>query len=301
MSNQIPVFNRQKFLLIFIKLAGSHLSKLDLQKLLFLYHRNFDALYYDFIPYHYGCYSFQVNADLETLQHTGWLKIEENEISLLNEDVKALECNYKEVINIKGFMSKHSELKGKALIKHVYNDYPYYAINSKIADFRLLENNSLKKIDKVRDELHQYIEPMLFTIGYEGISLESYINKLIGKNIKILCDVRNNPLSRKFGFSKSSLSIILPKIGIKYIHIPELGIQSAERKNLNSHIDYKKLFLEYENSLQNKLQYVNQICELISKYKRIALTCFEKEPTMCHRYYLSAFIEANYEVKAKNI
>ncbi|WP_348602891.1 DUF488 family protein [Bartonella tribocorum] len=41
-----------------------------------------------------------------------------------------------------------------------------------------------------------------FTIGYEGKSLENYLNCLLENNIKILCDVRKNPISRKYGFSK---------------------------------------------------------------------------------------------------
>jgi hypothetical protein len=40
---------------------------------------------------------------------------------------------------------------------------------------------------------------VIYTLGYEGISLEAYINKLIKNDVKLLCDVRKNPLSRKFG------------------------------------------------------------------------------------------------------
>ncbi|WP_200885350.1 DUF488 family protein [Jejuia pallidilutea] len=55
----------------------------------------------------------------------------------------------------------------------------------------------------------------LFTIGYEGISLEHYLNKLIRNNIKLLCDVRKNALSMKYGFSKSQLKNACEGVCIK--------------------------------------------------------------------------------------
>jgi len=52
----------------------------------------------------------------------------------------------------------------------------------------------------------------LFTIGYEGISLEEYFNRLIKNDVKVLVDVRNNPLSMKFGFSKTQLKRFCEKL-----------------------------------------------------------------------------------------
>ena len=59
----------------------------------------------------------------------------------------------------------------------------------------------------------------------------SYIKntKNLGMVIGLLCDVRKNPLSRKFGFSKKKLKHITETVGIKYVHIPELGIESDKR------------------------------------------------------------------------
>ena len=41
---------------------------------------------------------------------------------------------------------------------------------------------------------------------------------LIREDVKLLCDVRKNPLSMKFGFSKNQLKGILEGVGIEYIH-----------------------------------------------------------------------------------
>ena len=64
--------------------------------------------------------------------------------------------------------------------------------------------------------------------------IEAFINNLIQNDIRLLCDVRKNPLSRKFGFSKGKLSHILDTIGIKYVHIPDLGIESDKRRSLDT-------------------------------------------------------------------
>lgn len=54
--------------------------------------------------------------------------------------------------------------------------------------------------------------------------LEQYLNKLIENDVKVLCDVRRNPISMKFGFSKHQLIKACNGVGIEYKHIPEVGI-----------------------------------------------------------------------------
>ncbi|MDR0676902.1 MAG: DUF488 domain-containing protein, partial [Elusimicrobiota bacterium] len=121
-------------------------------------------------------------------------------------------------------------------------------------------------------------------IGYEGCKIEDYINKLIKNNVKIVVDVRKNAFSMKHNFKKNILSNSLDKMNIKYIHIPELGIESQDRKNLKSMQDYKELFNYYEKkSLSKKNKELKILYNLIKKNSRIALTCFEKDYNMCHR------------------
>ena len=135
-------------------------------------------------------------------------------------------------------------------------------------------------------------EKCLFTIGYEGRSIDEYLNILIKNNIKILCDVRKNPLSRKYGFSKNSLQKTTKNLGIEYLHIPELGIPSDLRKNLNTKQDYKTLFSFYENKvLPEQKNALNKIFKIFNTKKRIALTCFEAESSMCHRNCISSALK----------
>ncbi|MCS2389053.1 DUF488 domain-containing protein [Bacteroides thetaiotaomicron] len=63
----------------------------------------------------------------------------------------------------------------------------------------------------------------------------------------MLCDVRKNAYSQKYGFSKGQLEKACTGVGIKYIHIPQLGIESEQRQDLKSQKDYEILFESYEN------------------------------------------------------
>ena len=124
----------------------------------------------------------------------------------------------------------------------------------------------------------------LFTIGYEGRSLERYLNQLIKEEIGVLCDVRRNPVSMKFGFSKRQLQSAVQKMGIAYVHMPELGIESNKRRELSSSNDYQVLFEEYtRTTLAKSDDSLQAIMNLIKKYRRAALTCFEADHEFCHR------------------
>lgn len=66
--------------------------------------------------------------------------------------------------------------------------------------------------------------------------------------------------------------------------MPELGINSDKRQHLISQSDYDLLFEDYEkNTLQNNSNALLRIKEILHKEKRVALTCFEKNPLQCHR------------------
>jgi len=166
------------------------------------------------------------------------------------------------------------------LIKHTYLNYPFWAINSTILNDLL----SKEECEKVLEQKKLSVEHTLFTIGYEGISLEMYINKLILNDIKVLCDVRKNSYSQKWGFSKATLKDACEKVGIKFIHIRDLGIESSERQELNELSDYKRLFNIYEaTTLVDNNKSLLELAGIVSLNNRVALTCFEKDVQMCHR------------------
>lgn len=157
---------------------------------------------------------------------------------------------------------------------------------------------------------HKRNNEALFTIGYEGISIDTYINKLLENYIQILVDVRKNAYSNKFGFNKNEFQYCLERAGIKYIHIPELGINSEKRQELKTakssndmplfgvsqvKMAEHKLFEDYKISLSSKQQYIDQLLQIFMKNKPIAMTCFEADYKCCHRHILAEFLD-NVEV-----
>jgi hypothetical protein len=293
-----PVYKRQQFLLSFLKELNEPLTSIDFQKLLFLYINKNNLNYYDFVPYLYGGYSFQAGEDISTLEAMGWLtftneKIQyADETSIINKNLPFGEFG----ISISDQLPK---ARGNDLVRLVYNQYPYYAINSRTAS-SIMDTEGMTRIKAEKERLKQ-TKQMLFTIGYEGISVERYINNLIQNDVHVLCDVRNNSLSRKFGFSKNSLQKYLGNIGIEYIHLPELGIKSEKRNNLISDEDYQNLFKEYKTSLPTKGNYIEKLYQLIKNKRRIALTCFEHEPLHCHRHVIRDYLIENYKVEAADL
>lgn len=281
------VYYRRKILLSLLQVFNNNLSKLQLQKLLFLFSSMQKEQDFDFVPYKYGCYSFQANADLNTLTkyglvhqtEQGWEKAnEENFLSGLKKIDKEILLVVKEL---------YKDKTAAELIKITYKKYPYFALRSKIAD-KYLSPEELTNLGKY---VAQSGETCLFTIGYEGISLEKYLNKLIRKNIKVLCDVRKNAFSMKFGFSKNQLKTACESVGIAYYHLPEVGIESDKRNNLNDQADYDRLFKKYVSEILPHTTNTQQfILGLLQQHGRVALTCFEAQSCQCHRSHLAKAI-----------
>ncbi len=274
------------------------LPKISLQKLLFLFANRQSKPDYDFVPYHYGCYSFSANADLAAMVRHGLLAEDKSSFMKLDKVNYITPLNDKDKKILIDIINDYGRLSTNSLMKMTYLNYQYFAINSIKAKEILTEEQYLK-ILQVKPKNNK---TTLYTIGYEGISLEEYLNRLIKNDVKVLVDVRNNPLSMKFGFSKTKLKNFCSSLNIEYVHIPQVGIQSDQRQQLNFQADYDKLFGIYKNlNLKKTIAYQKQILDLLMQKKRIALTCFEANICKCHRKHLAEAItqlpEWNFELK----
>jgi hypothetical protein len=292
-----PVYKRQQFLLSFIRELNDPLTAVEFQKLLFLYLTRNNLSYYDFVPYLYGGFSLQAAEDINTLQAMGWLDDSKGRIRYTGGDLDNTSLPFES--NGASIPDRLPKIRGNRLVKMVYEQYPYYAIHSKIAP-SIMDEEGLARIETEKKRLRQTGQ-MLFTIGYEGLSVERYLNTLIQNDVRVLCDVRNNPLSRKFGFSKNNLQKYLGHIGIEYVHIPELGIVSEKRNNLASDQDYRNLFKDYKASLPKRKEYLERLYRIVLTKTRIALTCFEQDPSHCHRHVIRDYLGENYNVNIKDL
>lgn len=278
------IYYRRKILLSLLEINDGKLTAKRIQKFLFLISQEQKEKSYYFIPYKYGCFSYQAEQDIKTLEKYGVIKILESlsgRTIELNESEKyfpKLKINDKIILNkIKKQFTGFSQ---NELIKYTYINYPYYSINSTILD-KILNK---KEKELVLNEKINKSGKTIFSIGYEGISLEEYLNLLIKNDVKVLCDVRKNAFSQKYGFSKSQLKVACDGLNIQYIHISNLGISSNKRKELNCQHDYDELFEEYENeTLRNQTDSLIFIQQLVRQSHRVAITCFEKNTNQCHR------------------
>ncbi len=294
------MFYRRKIILSLLQVFDGRLDKIRLQKLLFLYTNRQSKADYEFIPYRFGCYSYSANADMTAMAKRGFLN--EDETSFEKNDAVDYTKQLKpsDLLLLQEVKENYGKMSATALMRHTYINFPFYAIKSEVAK-DILDTEQLEKVHSARPNEERTI---LFTIGYEGISFENYLVRLLKNDVKVLVDVRNNALSMKYGFSKSILKKACESLGIKYVHYPEVGITSDRRQELNTQTDYDKLFDDYrKNNLSNTEESQNKILNLLKQYKRIALTCFEANICQCHRKHLAEAIETlpNFEYEVKHI
>lgn len=278
------MFYRRKVILTLLEIFGGKLEKINFYKLLLIFSSLQKKSQYDFVPYKFGCYSFSLHADLVTMYKKGQLKDEGKSVSKIDNKnyLSTLVDSDKKIFQ--SIYLQFSNTSGNELMRYTYTKYPYTAINSQTAE-KLLTKEQLDMVNACRPIT---TETTLFTIGYEGISLEEYLNRLIKNDVKILIDVRRNALSMKFGFSKNQLKNYCNSFGIEYLHIPEVGIHSELRQELNTQKDYDKLFSLYKmNNLSITTTHQQKILDLLKEKKRIALTCFEANICQCHRKHLA--------------
>jgi hypothetical protein len=284
------MFYRRKIMLALLEKTGGTLGRLKFQKLLFLIGQQQEKPAFDFVPYKFGAYSFRATADVGTMVKYSLLSTTaEKSWTKETEELFFPQLKKKDQQILTAIIYQHGNSSGRELIEYTYKKYPYYAINSTVAE-RYLNDDQLEEIDQFRPV--KTTKEQLFTIGYEGISAEAYFNKLILNQVHALVDVRKNAASMKYGFHKSQLAHVCKSLGIAYYHIPEVGIENDKRRSLDTQADYDELFSVYRSEMLIKSTDAQEgIVSLFDQHERIALTCFEALPCQCHRSHLADHLE----------
>jgi uncharacterized protein (DUF488 family) len=133
----------------------------------------------------------------------------------------------------------------------------------------------------------------IYNLGYQGLSLDKYIEKLKASGVTVLVDVRFNPISRKKGFSKRILNETLQNHGIKYRHFKNLGCPVRIREKLKKDNNWSAYTVAYKKHLNLNINYLLSLID-IAKEENICLLCFESDYNFCHRYLIAqAMAERN--------
>lgn len=277
---------RLTFLLAFIEMFKEPIDLIDLMKLLFLYCQEKQLKYYSFFPYRCGCFSFEVYKDKGTLIKKGCLLNDADHFAVSPAYQGFDHLEQAERISLHQFFKKTASLRGDALIRKTYLEYPEYMKLSIIKE-RVLCAEEIKTLSQL-DGLPFGPDPAIFTIGYQGISIDEYLRRLLKADIDILIDVRKKPRSMKFDFNANRLGEYLKKVSISYMGIPDLGIPANLRQGLNSDAAYQKLFELYDSKiLPFQARHLNKITAFIHQGHHVALTCFERNYNHCHRHRIA--------------
>lgn len=135
----------------------------------------------------------------------------------------------------------------------------------------------------------------IFTIGHYSHTKDEFINLLGLAHIELLVDVRSFPGSRKFPwFRKEAMEEWLPKAGIAYCHIHELGGRRPDSDLISSALNdgwQNNSFHHYADYTLSHCfeEGIRQLTALANE-RRTAYCCSERHPARCHRLLISNWL-----------
>ncbi len=257
--------------------AGGTATHLELTKWAFLLRREAPSgggsSFYGFVPYKFGPFSFCLFQEMEAMIEKGlvesadertWRLSSSGEVAgrAVEQDVRS------DVVTI---VREHRGVSSKELVARVYSHHPWYTVNSTIE--RLAER--------------PVAAPSVFTAGYEGLSVDEFLDGLMRHGIRRIVDVRSNPIARRYGFHRSTLARLAGLVGIDYAHVPELGIRSEDRAGVEGTAAFARLFESYERTvLEDEGASIDRVAGLMQEMPSV-LVCMERAACDCHRSRLA--------------
>jgi uncharacterized protein (DUF488 family) len=140
------------------------------------------------------------------------------------------------------------------------------------------------------------ITSAVVSIGYEGRTPAEFIALLVAHKVTKVIDVRELPLSRRKGFSKTPLSARLKSAGIDYRHVRAAG-------NPHRHLkaDPARCLAMYTAHLKKHPEVIELVGDELQQPGRVAVLCFEREHKACHRSRLLDAINRSQRVQVVRI
>ncbi len=127
----------------------------------------------------------------------------------------------------------------------------------------------------------------IFTIGYEGATVEDFTATLRLAKIDLVVDIRELPISRRKGFSKGALAAALEAEGIGYEHLKGLGDPKEGRDAAKSG-RFEEFIAIFTAHMQTEIARADleKAIGLVSG-KKACLLCYERDFKTCHRNIVS--------------
>jgi uncharacterized protein (DUF488 family) len=125
----------------------------------------------------------------------------------------------------------------------------------------------------------------IYSVGYEGLEVERLVDVLRSVGVTLLVDVRLNPVSRKPGWSKTSLRTALEAAGIDYRHDEGLG-NPPENRELFRHGDPGDGRRRMREILTGSPVALRRLAD-DAREGRVAVLCVERRAQRCHRQVIT--------------
>jgi uncharacterized protein (DUF488 family) len=136
----------------------------------------------------------------------------------------------------------------------------------------------------------------IYTIGHSTRTLDELVAALRGHGIRTLVDIRSFPMSRRLPhFNRESLELELPRCGIAYVWMKELG---GRRKKMRDDSPNSGLrndsFRNYADYMMTA-EFADGVTRLVEMAERenTAIMCAERVWFQCHRMLVSDYLTAH--------
>lgn len=126
----------------------------------------------------------------------------------------------------------------------------------------------------------------VFTVGYQGRSLEELLALVRRHRIEQVLDVRDNPASLKAGFAEEDLRQALGAVGVGYESLPGLGCDREARHTLWGGGDRGPFLESYRRRLRERPEALADLAARAGTTTTLIL-CLERDATACHRSVLA--------------
>ena len=130
----------------------------------------------------------------------------------------------------------------------------------------------------------------IYTVGYEGLDIDSFLSLLAENDIETVVDVREMPLSRKPGFSKKSLASVLNLSGREYVQRVDLGCPKLVRDRYREDGNWKRYTEGFMKHLKAQDDAIAELSALAAT-SNCALLCYEADPNFCHRSMVASAVK----------
>lgn len=130
---------------------------------------------------------------------------------------------------------------------------------------------------------------ILYTVGYEGLSIDVFLELLKSHGVEHLVDIRDAPISRKRGFSKPALADAAATASIRYSHVRALGCPKPIRARNKAVPDWPRYTRDFKLYLAGQGDALTDLRTTAAKSPS-CLMCYEADVSQCHRLYVAEAI-----------